>query len=65
VRGGREQAKSAGSVDGLETTVGAQLVVQVPQVRPDRVHRHVKLASDLRRREAGLQEAQNAGLGPG
>jgi len=41
LRGGREQAKSAGSVYGLETTVGAQLVVQVAHVRPDRIHRHV------------------------
>ena len=41
----------------------AELVVQVPHVRPDRVHRHIKLAGDLRRGKAGLQEAQDAGLG--
>jgi hypothetical protein len=43
--------------------VGAELVVQVPRVRPDRVHRHVELAGDLRRGKAGLQERQDAGLG--
>ena len=63
LRGGREQAKSTGTVEGLQATVGAKLVVQVPHVRPDRVHRHVKLAGDLRRGEAGLQEAQDASLG--
>jgi hypothetical protein len=63
LRGGREQAESAGPVDGLQAAVGAELVVQVPHVRPDGVHRHVELAGDLRRGKAGLQEAQDAGLG--
>ena len=63
MRDGREQSKSTGPVDGLHAAVGAELVVQVPHVRPDRVHRHVKLAGDLRRGKAGLQEAQDAGLG--
>jgi hypothetical protein len=43
--------------------VGAELVVEVPHVRPDWVHRHVELAGDLRRGKAGLQEAQDARLG--
>jgi hypothetical protein len=43
--------------------VSAELVVQVPRVRPDRVHRHVQLAGDLRRGQAGLQERQDADLG--
>ena len=63
MRDGREQAKSTGPVDGLQAAVGAELVVQVPHVRPDRVHRHIKLTGDLRRGKAGLQEAQDAGLG--
>ena len=63
MRDGREQTKSAGPVEGLQATVGAELVVQVPHVRPDRVHRHVELAGDLWRGKAGLQEAQDAGLG--
>jgi hypothetical protein len=63
LRDGREQAKSTGPVDGLQAAVGAELVVQVPHVRPDRVHRHIELAGDLRRGKAGLQEAQDAGLG--
>src|SRR5580704_12062764 len=63
LRGGREQAKSTGPVEGLQAAVGSELVVQVPHVRPDRVHRHVKLAGDLRRGKAALQEAQDPGLG--
>jgi hypothetical protein len=63
LRDGREQAKSTGPVDGLQAAVGSEPVVQVPHVRPDRVHRHIKLAGDLRRGKAGLQEAQDAGLG--
>ena len=63
LRDGREQAKSTGPVDGLQAAVGAELVVQVSHMRPDRVHRHIKLAGDLRRGKAGLQEAQDAGLG--
>jgi hypothetical protein len=63
LRDGREQAESAGPVESLQAAMGAELVVQVPHVRPDRVHRHIKLAGDLRRRKAGLQEAQDAGLG--
>jgi oxalate decarboxylase/phosphoglucose isomerase-like protein (cupin superfamily) len=47
LRGGREQAKSTGTVEGLQATVGAKLVVEVPHVRPDRVHRYVKLAGDV------------------
>src|SRR5580692_7148890 len=60
LRGGREQAESTGPVEGLQAAVGSELVVQVPHVRPDRVHRHVKLAGNLRRGKAGLQDA---GLG--
>jgi hypothetical protein len=30
-----EQAKSTGPVDGLEAAVDAELVIQVPHVRPD------------------------------
>jgi hypothetical protein len=63
MRDGRQQAKSTGPVDGLQAAVGAELVVQVPHVRPDRVHRNVKLAGDLRCGKAGLQEAEDAGLG--
>jgi hypothetical protein len=63
LRDGGEQAKSTGAVEGLQAAVGAELVVQVPHVRPDRVHRHIELAGDLRRGQAGLQEAQDAGLG--
>jgi hypothetical protein len=63
LRHGPEQAKSTGPVDGLQAAVGAELVVQVPHVRPDRVHRHIELAGDLRGGKAGLQEAQDAGLG--
>jgi carboxylesterase type B len=63
LRDGREQAKSAGPVEGLQAAVGAELVVQVPHVRPDRVHRHVELAGDLRSGKAGRQEAQDTGLG--
>jgi len=63
LRDGREQTKRTGPVEGLQAAVGAELVVQVPHVRPDRVHRHIKLAGDLRRGKAGLQEAQDAGLG--
>jgi signal transduction histidine kinase len=63
LRDGREQTKSTGPVEGLQAAVRAELVVQVPHVRPDRVHRHIKLAGDLRRGKAGLQEAQDAGLG--
>ena len=33
-RDGREQAESAGPVDGLQAAVGAELVVQVPHVDP-------------------------------
>jgi hypothetical protein len=43
--------------------VGAELVIQVPHVRPDRVDRHVELAGDLRSGKAGLQEAQDPGFG--
>jgi hypothetical protein len=43
--------------------VGAEFVVEVPHVGPNRVHRDIKLAGDLRRGKAGLQEAQDAGLG--
>jgi hypothetical protein len=32
------QAKGAGPVDGFQAAVGAELVVQVPDVRPDRIH---------------------------
>ena len=60
---GREQAKGTGPVQGLQAAVGAELVVEVPHVRPDWVHRHVELAGDLRRGKAGLQEAQDARLG--
>jgi len=63
LRDGRKQAKSAGPVEGFQAAVGAELVVQVPHVRPDRVHRDVELAGDLRRGKAGLQEAQDTGLG--
>ena len=63
MRDGGEQAKSTGAVEGLQAAVGAELVVQVPHVRPDRVHRHIELAGDLWRGQAGLQEAQDAGLG--
>jgi hypothetical protein len=62
LRDGREQAKGTGPVDGLQPAVGAEFVVDVPHVRADRVHRHIKLAGDLRRGQAGLQEAQDAGL---
>jgi hypothetical protein len=48
LRDGPEQATSTGPVDGLQAVVGAELVVQGPHVRPDRVHRHIKLAGDLR-----------------
>ena len=63
MRDGGEQAKSTGPVEGLEAAVGAELVVQVPHVRPDRVHRHIKLAGDFRRGKAGLQEAEDPSLG--
>jgi len=63
LRDGCEQAESTGPVDGLQAAVGAELVVHVPHVRPDRVHRHVELAGDLRRGKAGLQEAQDTGFG--
>jgi hypothetical protein len=38
LRDGREQAKNTRPVEGLQAAVGAELVVQVPHVRPDRVH---------------------------
>jgi hypothetical protein len=58
LRGGREQAKSTGPVEGLQAAVGSELVVPVPHVRPDCVHGHIEFAGDLRRGKAGLQEAQ-------
>jgi len=48
LRDGCEQAKSTGPVDGFHPAMGAELVIRVPPVRPDRVHRHMKLAGDLR-----------------
>jgi hypothetical protein len=45
LRGGAGQAEGAGPVEGLEAAVGAELVVPVPHVSPDRVHRYVKLAA--------------------
>jgi hypothetical protein len=36
---GREQAEGAGTLHSLAAAVRAKLLVQVPQVRPDRVRR--------------------------
>jgi hypothetical protein len=43
--------------------VGAKLLVDVAQVRPDGVRRQVQLLGDLRHGQAGGQVAQDAGLG--
>jgi YVTN family beta-propeller protein len=60
-----EQAEGAGLVDGLGPAAGAELGVQVPLVRLDRVHRQVQLAGDLPCRQVGRQVMQHPGLAAG
>jgi len=58
----REQAEGAGPLDGLGSAARAELLVQVPLVRLDRVHRQVQLAGDLPRGQVAWQVMQHPGL---
>ena len=45
------------------TLVDVELLVEMPDVRVDGVHRQVQLRGDFLNREAGGQEAQHSNLG--
>jgi hypothetical protein len=45
------------------TLVDVELLVEMPDVRVDGVHRQVQLGGDFLNREAGGQEAQHSNLG--
>src|SRR6266567_6698071 len=61
-RGGGEQAQGPGPLDGLVPPVHAQLVVYVPHVGLDGVHRQVELVGHFGRGELGGQVAQHPDL---
>ena len=54
-----------GALHGVVAAVHAQLVIDVADVRADRVLGDVKLARDLGAREVGGQQAQNLHLALG
>ena len=59
-----EQSQGPGTIDGRGTTVRAQLLVQVTDVRADRVRRQGQLAGDLGNREVGgRQRSTRVSLG--
>ena len=64
-RGRCDQAGSASLLDGLGAAARAELLVQVPLVRLNGIHRQVQLASYLPRRQVGRQVMQNPGLAVG
>jgi hypothetical protein len=60
-----EQADGPGALHSLLAAVRTELLVQAPQVRPDRVHGQAELGGDLRRGQVGWQVAQHACLAVG
>jgi hypothetical protein len=58
----RKKPELSSAVDGLSATVGAELGVDVAQVRPNRVRRYEQLAGDLRRAQVGRQISDDTHL---
>src|SRR5208282_895566 len=58
--GGRgDESEGAPALDSLPATVHAEFVVEVTDVRLDRVFRQIQLPGDLRGRQAGREIAQD------
>ena len=60
--GGVEQAELAGSPGGLDASVHAELLEDVPDVRADGLGADEQFLGDLPVRQAGSQESQHIGL---